>query len=127
MGRDMAARLERYADVLSEEPPPADRLLPGAIQPTDTHRRLMDLMDTIMDMGTGLEGDGSSGHVMLKASLRTVRKLRPVALEELAKVPEDEILRFMGGLTEDMARSVGLTTRPLLAGRCPHCGEALET
>lgn len=110
---DLAARLAAYehrldvrADELTAragniEAPGA--FLPGRPQPTDVHRRLVDLFDAVLSMGVKAE----QGHPMLRASLRTIRKLRPVALEELARVPEDEVKVFMGQLVQQLAGAIG--------------------
>jgi hypothetical protein len=72
-------------------------------QPTQTHVNLVNMLDEILSLATMTQG----GHPMLRASLRTVRHLKPVALEELAQVPEAEVKEFMRRLMAMMARAIG--------------------
>jgi hypothetical protein len=109
--------MRSFAERVAEREGDTDRYLgvaglPGAPQPTDTHVALVNLLDRILEMGAASDTQG--GHPALRASLRFIRKMKPVAVEEIARVPEDEVRGFIANLIAEMAGAVSAV--------CPHCG-----
>jgi hypothetical protein len=113
MGSTLQSRLDRYAaeldgqadSLLGDDTPRArPEVMPTAAQPTVMHERLVNLLDHILALGA----QHDTGHPMLRTALRTFRKLRPIALEGLAQVPEEEVRQFLGTLTSEILDAVGL-------------------
>lgn len=104
MARDLAQLLEQYG---ADAEKTGDAMLAASptyvAQPTQTHVNLVNMLDEILSLATMTQG----GHPMLRASLRTVKHLKPVALEELASVPEDEVREFMRRLSRMLLRAIG--------------------
>lgn len=104
---DMAKLLEEYGAGAEAT---ADELLEASpafvAQPTQTHVNLVNMLDEILSLATAA-ASGEQGHPLLRTTLRTVRHLKPVALEELARVPEAEVREFMRRLVAMMLRSIG--------------------
>lgn len=98
---EVAASAQMARDML----PPRSEVLP-----TRTHVALIDLMDRILELGSryanGGADDPAGGGVMLRTTVRTIRRLRPYVLEQLAKVPEDEIRAFMGTLIAEISAAI---------------------
>lgn len=104
MPKDIADLLSEYGDAAEATASTMVGTGEGYItQPTQTHVNLVNMLDEILSLATMTQG----GHPMLRASLRTVRHLKPVALEELAQVPEAEVKEFMRRLMTMMARAIG--------------------
>jgi hypothetical protein len=112
---------ERGAGMLSvsEEQREARMTLPAnMVQPGPAHRAVMLAVDQILTMGL-TSGNSSAAPPMLRSAVRLLRRLEPLMLEEISKIPEAEVLQLMRtlamGITQ-LADSVdnGSNDRPIL-------------
>lgn len=99
----LSDRLKRYDDEYDDDGQAvAPSFLPGAPQPTAVHEALVDLMDTMLSLAKAAAHEHGSGATALAVALRTMHKLRPMALESLASVPEIEVKVFMRHLANQI-------------------------
>jgi hypothetical protein len=66
-------------------------------QPGAVHRAVMKAVDDVLTMGLA-HPEVNAAPVALRSAVRLLRRLEPLMLEELAKVPEAECLQMMRGL-----------------------------
>jgi hypothetical protein len=86
---------DRSNEMLGIEQREARLTLPANMtQPQPVHRAIMLAIDQILTMGLS-SGNSASAPVPLRTAVRLLRRLEPVMLEELAKVPEAECLTMM--------------------------------
>ena len=97
----LSERLKRYKDG-AEDGDWGDVMLPGSELPTPVHRALVDLMDTMLSLAKAAAHEHGSAATALAVALRTMHKLRPMALESLATIPEDEVKVFMRHLSNQL-------------------------
>lgn len=121
----MSSRLARYDD-------DADTALASwsesldAPQPTPVHEALVDMMDRMLGLARSAARDGGPAATGLAVALRTMHKLRPMALESLASVPTDDVRVFLRQLANELdavvnAGEVTSDTRPALTA-APRAG-----
>jgi hypothetical protein len=92
--RDIDARAGRLLSTATDgDQMPANMLhQPGAV-----HRAVMKAVDDVLSMGLA-HPEVNAAPVALRSAVRLLRRLEPLMLEELAKVPEAECLQMMRGL-----------------------------
>lgn len=118
----ISSRLARY-----DEEGEGDDLLPwseslDAPQPTPVHEALVDMMDRMLSLARSAAREGGSSATALSVALRTMHRLRPMALESLAAVPTDDVRVFLRQLANELeavvnAGEVTSDTRPTLAAQ----------
>ena len=81
-------------------------------QPGAVHRAVMKAVDDVLSMGLA-HPEVNAAPVALRSAVRLLRRLEPLMLEELAKVPEAECLQMMRGLAASITELAdGLDTKP---------------
>lgn len=120
--RDYASRyeaeLERRAARLLGEPEPDTYELPANMpQPLPVHRAIMGAVDRVLTMG--LTGPNQEVvPLQMRTFVRLLRRMEPLILEHLAKLPEEECLKMMRSLAagiNQLADSVDPVDGPSLA------------
>ena len=89
--------------------------LPGAPMPTQTHEQVVGLMVRILEMGSTANQSAGRPHPALGTALRIMRRMEGETRQSIANVPEADLQRWLGGLADEINRSIG-------RGSCPHCG-----
>ena len=95
----LSDRLARYEDETGERPWAETVAGP---QPTPTHEALVDMMDRTLSLAKSAAHEGGGAATALAVALRTMQRLRPMALESLATVPVDEVRVFLRQLTNEL-------------------------
>jgi hypothetical protein len=72
-------------------------------QPLPAHRAVMLAVDQILTLGL-TSGDPSAAPPMLRSAVRLLRRLEPVMLEELSKIPEVEVIAMVRNLAAGMTQ-----------------------
>lgn len=97
----MSSRLARYDDEDSPDLSSWSESL-DAPQPTPVHEALVDMMDRMLALARNAAREGGPSATALSVALRTMHKLRPMALESLATVPTDEVRVFLRQLSSEL-------------------------
>lgn len=87
----------RRADELESGTRPADAPVysPLVPAPGPLHLALVDLLENMLTMMEGFAHESGKVPTPLRAMGRTLKTLKPMMLEELGAVPEEEIRRFL--------------------------------
>lgn len=94
----LSDRLARFDEEMGFTPDMvADALphLPETPMPTPVHFALVNLMDQVLGMAKSAAREGGGAFTALAVAMRTMQKMRGVALEQLAEVPEQEVRTFL--------------------------------
>jgi precorrin-6x reductase len=75
------------------------------VQPTEVHIQTIEVLTHLLEMGKSFSTEDVPAH--LKVLMRTIDKMKPTLTAELASVPPEAIVAFMGGIADEIAKITG--------------------
>lgn len=105
---DRPTILDRY-ERLTERSDELAKMALG-VHPTEVHRAAVEALTDLLGMATTY--GGPKVPAPLRAMVRTLDRMQPVLIEEIAKVPPDQIRAFMGELAAKMQAIADTGTVP---------------
>lgn len=74
--------------------------LPGGPQITETHRRTVDVLGRLLDLGAQFTGEDTPQAMRVLVTL--LQRSRPALVEGVAKIPPSEIVSFIRALRDEL-------------------------
>ncbi len=101
MSTDLRRLFGRYQDDLERDAARMERRNPFAPEATEIDHMVIEAIRQVMQLGLGFKGPkgGSPG---TRALLRVLDRSLPILLEDLAKVPDQEIVQSFSEITQRM-------------------------